>query len=264
MADSANGWRGARGWGLDLAFAVAVGFCFGLIGPFGTFVEAPLPFRLVYWTALFAVGALIYGLAIRAALALGGRWRIPSIGWLLLLTALASAPMSLISYAVATHFWPALEAMSPFGWYSQSAAVSIPLVGVYGALTRRLWPLRRPLRHAQGAGRLPDPLKRGVICLQMEDHYVRVHTRAGSELVLLSMREAMAQLGARDGERVHRSWWVAREAVTDVVVDGRNLRLRLVGGLEAPVSRSQVGRLRSLGWLGGVDIEALEPTDEIA
>jgi hypothetical protein len=255
MAESATVWRGARGWGVDLAFAVAVGLCFGLIGPFGTFVEARLAFRLVYWPALFAVGALIYGLAIRAAVALDGRWRLPGVAWLLLLTAAASVPMSLVAYAVATHFWPVLKAIGPLGWYSQSAAVSIPLVGVYATLTRRLLPLRPPPLQPVRASQIPDRLMRGVICLQMEDHYVRVHTPSGSELVLVSMREAMAQLAGRPGERVHRSWWVARDAVTEVVADGRNLRLRLVGGLEAPVSRSQVGRLRALGWLADADAE---------
>jgi|GEM_PF-5137569 len=34
-----------------------------------------------------------------------------------------------------------------------------------------------------------------------------------------------------------------------VVEDGRKLRLRLAGGLEAPVSRARIGALREEGWL---------------
>jgi len=100
---------------------------------------------------------------------------------------------------------------------------------------------------------LPDRLRRADVCLQTEDHYVRVHTRGGSELMLISMRDAVASLEGVAGERIHRSWWVVRNAVTQMVADGRNLRLRLVNGLDAPISRSQVGRLRAAGWLGGAD-----------
>ncbi|HEX3408362.1 MAG TPA: LytTR family DNA-binding domain-containing protein [Caulobacteraceae bacterium] len=251
-------WTGWRGWTRDLAFAAAVGLCLGLIGPFGTYLS-PLPFRLVYWTGLLCAGMPLYGLAIRAALWSGRRSGVPAAVWLLAFSFVGSAPMSALSAVVATHFWPPLKVITALEWYGQSLALSLPLVMVWGVLTRRMAPFARPTPQKEDTvrpGELPERLTRGLICLQMEDHYVRVHTRSGSELVLLSMREAMAQLGARRGERVHRSWWVAREAVIEAVSDGRNLRLRLVGGLEAPVSRTQVGRLRALGWFGGPDDEA--------
>ena len=257
MAALPQQWTGWRGWARDWAFATAVGLCLGLIGPFATYLS-PLPFRLVYWTVLLWVGMSFYGLAIRAALWAAGRGRVPAALWLAAFSLVASGPMSALSSVVATHFWPYLKAMSVLGWYGQSVALSLPLVMTWGVLSRRMAPFARRPTEPAGAeppGTLPERLTRGLICLQMEDHYVRVHTRSGSELVLLSMREAMAQLGARHGERVHRSWWVARDAVTEVVADGRNLRLRLVGGLEAPVSRSQVGRLRALGWLGDAGAE---------
>ena len=59
----------------------------------------------------------------------------------------------------------------------------------------------------------------------------------------------MAGLKDVDGAQTHRSWWVARGGVLGVVEDGRNMRLRLAGGLEAPVSRARVGALREEGWL---------------
>jgi hypothetical protein len=257
MAVLPQQWTGWRGWARDWVFSTVVGLCLGLIGPFATYLS-PLPFRLAYWTGLLWAGMTFYGLAIRAALWAARRGRVPAALWLAAFSLVASGPMSALSALVATHFWPYLKAMSPLEWYGQSVALSLPLVMTWGVLTRRMAPFARPAPRpasAEPAGSFPERLSRGLICLQMEDHYVRVHTRSGSELVLLSMREAMAQLGARNGERVHRSWWVARDAVTDVVTDGRNLRLRLVGGLEAPISRSQVGRLRALGWLGDVGVE---------
>jgi hypothetical protein len=266
MGETRGRWDGWRGWALDLAFATALGGCLGLIGPFGTFVEAGPAFRIVYWIGVLWIGLAIYGLAIRAAVRLDGRWRVPGAAWLLLLILVASVPMSLIASQIASRLWPPLRAMSAFGWYSQSAALSTPVVMIWGVLTRRLAPFGRGGAPSEAGptpiAALPDRLRRAVVCLQMEDHYVRAHTRTGSELVLISMREAVASLKGVAGERVHRSWWVERNAVTEVVADGRNLRLRLVNGLEAPISRSQVGRLRAAGWLDGADRSA-DAADQI-
>jgi DNA-binding LytR/AlgR family response regulator len=41
---------------------------------------------------------------------------------------------------------------------------------------------------------------------------------------------------------------VARAAVVGAVENGRNLSLRLKGGLTAPVSRARVAPLRAEGW----------------
>ncbi|MBL7599110.1 LytTR family transcriptional regulator, partial [Escherichia coli] len=45
-----------------------------------------------------------------------------------------------------------------------------------------------------------------------------------------------------------RSWWVARAAVQGVRREGRNIRLQLIGGIEAPVARAQVPALEAQGW----------------
>ena len=86
--------------------------------------------------------------------------------------------------------------------------------------------------------RLPAAIGHDVIALQAEDHYVRVHTRHGNALVLGSLSEAAADLerSGIEGQRTHRSWWVANGAVTAQHKRGRQLYLQLVNGIEAPVS----------------------------
>ncbi len=96
---------------------------------------------------------------------------------------------------------------------------------------------------------LPPELGSEVTALEMEDHYVRVHTMLGSHLVLMRLRDAMAHVAELEGRQVHRSWWVARLAVEDVKREGRNVRLILAGGVEAPVSRAQVSELKTAGWI---------------
>jgi DNA-binding LytR/AlgR family response regulator len=83
----------------------------------------------------------------------------------------------------------------------------------------------------------------------MEDHYVRAHTRLGSALILIPLRQAVEELGGLPGLRIHRSWWVARHAVVGSMQDGRNVRLRLANGLFAPVSRGSVAAARAFGLL---------------
>jgi len=98
--------------------------------------------------------------------------------------------------------------------------------------------------------RIPPRLGRELLALEMEDHYVRVHTMAGSDLVLMRLRDAIAALSGIDGLQVHRSHWVAATAVAAVErkPDGK-LVLRLTNGLCVPVSRSHAAAVRAAGWV---------------
>lgn len=97
--------------------------------------------------------------------------------------------------------------------------------------------------------RLPIGHRDGLIAVESEDRYVRVHNRAGSTLVLLRLADAVAELEGIDGLRIHRSWWVARDAVAEVLRRDRAISLRLVNGIEAPVARNAVPALWTAGWL---------------
>ncbi len=85
--------------------------------------------------------------------------------------------------------------------------------------------------------RLPVNLRGRMIALEMEDHYARVHTDRGSGLVLLRLGDAIAESAPTAGRRVHRSWWVADDAIQHCERVGRVGRLRLSNGLSAPVSQ---------------------------
>jgi DNA-binding LytR/AlgR family response regulator len=85
--------------------------------------------------------------------------------------------------------------------------------------------------------------------LQAEDHYVRVHTTAGSDLILIRLSDAAAEMAPVTGARTHRSWWVNRSAVETVSRRNGNVVLVLNNGLEVPVGRSYASELREAGWL---------------
>ncbi len=84
--------------------------------------------------------------------------------------------------------------------------------------------------------------------MEAEDHYLRLHTSRGSDLILLRLADALDELDGIEGARVHRSWWVARDAVQAAVRDDGRTSLRLKGDILAPVSRTYVKALRAEGW----------------
>ncbi len=84
--------------------------------------------------------------------------------------------------------------------------------------------------------RLPAHIRADIICLQVEDHYVRVHSRLSSAMVLIRFSDALRGVDHIAGSQVHRSWWVATAAVEGLRRTGRTAQLTLCNGLAVPVS----------------------------
>ncbi|TBR25014.1 MAG: LytTR family transcriptional regulator, partial [Reyranella sp.] len=97
--------------------------------------------------------------------------------------------------------------------------------------------------------RVPPALGRDLLALEMEDHYLRIHTTLGSDLVLMRLRDALAELGAERGQQVHRSWWVAEGAVASVDRSTGRLILILRNGLRVPVSKTYRDSVKEAGWV---------------
>ena len=108
-----------------------------------------------------------------------------------------------------------------------------------------------PLPEAERDFRLRLSAKRRgarLIAIEAEDHYVRVHTDTGSELVTMRFSDALEELARAYGYRVHRSWWVIGAAIEGVRWTRAGGEVRLTGGIVAPVSRAYVAGLKSAGW----------------
>jgi DNA-binding LytR/AlgR family response regulator len=97
--------------------------------------------------------------------------------------------------------------------------------------------------------RLPAKLKGAKLyAVEAEDHYLRLHTSLGQDLILMRLSDAISELEGLEGAQTHRSWWVAKDAVQDVErADGR-ATLTLRDGAEVPVSRGFARELRAAGW----------------
>ncbi|HEY1752276.1 MAG TPA: LytTR family DNA-binding domain-containing protein [Caulobacteraceae bacterium] len=97
--------------------------------------------------------------------------------------------------------------------------------------------------------RLPAKLAGAeLFAVEAEDHYLRLHTSQGQDLILMRLGDAIDELEGLEGAQTHRSWWVAKAAVASAEkLDGRAV-LTLKDGAEVPVSRGFAKALRSAGW----------------
>jgi len=267
-----------REWAIDLAIVTAIGVFLGLIGPFGSFYGGPAELRIAYWVANLWAGFIVMSVCVRLSLRLAIRMDLPA--WFALAAGVAAGalPLAVLVDFFSAWVWPPNHGRltAPVIQYSQVLVLSEPFAFGYYFLADRGWrgavararamartqapaaspdaaPGTAPAAPVYAAflDRLPARLGRHLLCLQMEDHFVRAHTPKGSDLILISLKDAMAELGDADGLQVHRSWWVARSAVEGSALHGRNLTLRLTNGLDAPVSRASVAKLRARGWLDG-------------
>lgn len=223
----------------------------GLIGPFSTYsYMAPLP-RLAYWTAVVigtsATGTLVAGfveallkprLPVWLAAALAGAAAGPVIALLVLLINIGSfgtgvTPIDVLTLAVyCTLISSAVTILSAVFAPRAKAGVSVPAVDQPALLDR-----------------LPRHMRGALLHIAVSDHYVDVTTDKGTALVLMRLSDAIRETGPTQGLQVHRSHWVALDAVRRGLRQKGKPVLELRDGKLVPVSRTYLDAVRQAGLL---------------
>jgi hypothetical protein len=240
-------WRRAA---VELLLLVALGLLMAVLGPYRS-LEIPAMLRTVYWL-LAIVGGGAIGIAVDIAI---GKW-IRGF-WLRLF-----AVTILMTPAVTLFVWflnrallgaKAVPFLPTLAW--QVFVIAFLVMAMRAFAWRRVVETRTvvvpPLPEAERAFRLRLSAKRRaarLIAVEAEDHYVRVHTDQGSELLTMRFSDALAELAQAHGYRLHRSWWAAADAVEGVRWQRGKGEARLIGGLTAPVSRAFAAGLKEAGW----------------
>jgi hypothetical protein len=248
----ARAWMAESWKGLLVAGAAGVFMAFVAAFDMG---EVPFLRRLAYWVPVMMAGSLLgHGAARLVA-------RQPRIGesriamWAAI-TTLMAFPATLVVWAITEvvfHDQRLDVATLPY-----FAGAVLPVSAAMTAIMI-LVNMPGPATHAPGPGapaaavkfaqRLTPKIKGGAIwAVEADDHYLRVHTSKGSDLVLMRLADALGELEGLEGAQVHRSWWVAKEGVAEVKRDGQRVTLVLRNGASAPVSRPNVKALREAGW----------------
>lgn len=238
----------------ELALLTAMGLIVGVLGPFGT-AEVPLLMRHLFWLICIVGGGLI-GVTTDALLArrLTRPWRrlpvtvaamTPAVTLLVMAVGAAMFGQQRRLIEVALLLWQvfvvslAVMTARALVWREPKRLVEVrtivapPLPEAEAAFRRRLTARRRLAR---------------LIAVEAYDHYLRVHTDAGEELVTARFADALDELAGAHGLRIHRSWWVAGDAIEGVTWRRGAGEARLAGGLTAPVSRSYATTVREAGW----------------
>jgi DNA-binding LytR/AlgR family response regulator len=65
----------------------------------------------------------------------------------------------------------------------------------------------------------------------------------------MRLSDAADELEGLEGAQVHRSWWVARDAIVEARRGDGRATLTLKDGSEVPVSRTYARQLRARGWI---------------
>lgn len=237
----------------SLTVAAAAALVLTISGAFNTGDE-PFQKRLIYWLVVMAAGSL-WGQMCQRFLA---RWMVlDGRPWLhiLALTVAVAVPMSLFVWAATGLFFHG--EMYPL---SELLLLIVPVVTVTAAIctlivflgqatpihTHASADTAKPARFLE---RLPARLRGSrLIAVEAEDHYLRVHTDRGSDLILMRLSDALTELEGLEGAQTHRSWWVAKDAVQSASRGDGRATLALDGGLTAPVSRRYARALREAGW----------------
>jgi hypothetical protein len=97
--------------------------------------------------------------------------------------------------------------------------------------------------------RLPLDKRAAMVALSVEDHYVRIGTTKGEEMLLMRLSDAIKETGDTRGLQVHRAHWVALDQVTAARRKGDGAILSMQTGPDIPVSRANMPAIREAGLL---------------
>lgn len=252
------------------AAILTISLVLAVTGPFGTYGELALLPRLAYWFAIalttFLAGFSAVGLLLRLLPAGIG----PHPFRIALAGVTAGLPVTAIVVALNRSIFddPAAATGGVAILFVNCSLIAAAVTYLFGladtrpggeadAPQQRETPAAempgdgeatsRPDRRPRLLDRLPPGLRGRLAYLSMQDHYVDVHTDKGNTLVLMRLADAIGETAGVAGIRIHRSHWVAFEAVTGSRREKGKLFLQMTDGALLPVSRSFVAAVREAG-----------------
>ncbi len=265
-----------RKLGVEIFLMLVIGLVLGLFGPFGTFGMSPAV-RIAFWMIYVLLGYAIFRPMIILGKWMSESYAIPQIIGVGLALVVAAAPMTFMIALLFSDFdvrrtlhYEGLGTLYFDVWligFLINAFTSLTMARTDSVSTPEPTPapppkvdsapleppaLPEPIVPPIRIPRLEDRLPQGfgaVHALKSEDHYVRVFGEGRTTLLLMRLRDAIAELGEVEGHQVHRSWWIAKSGLAEVSRQGREAVIRLHDGTQAPVSREAMARLRAAGWV---------------
>lgn len=230
---------------------LALGVLLGFAAPFGSHPPLSAPVRYAFWISMvfagyfaaFAAGKLVPEKVVSRP---GVRVGAVAVASALPLTFVAAWVIPIIRPG---HLYQPLQLPGLF-----AAVAAVQLAIVFTLLRQPSAPVpQSSARRKDTAGsfppallaRLPHRLGDQIVALEAEDHYLRVHTTIGSDLVLMRLSDAVAAIEPDLGLQVHRSWWVAQDAICEFMSADQRSHLKLRNGLLVPIGRTYSAAVRA-------------------
>ena len=238
-----------RGWLRGLAVTALAALFMAWVGAFDS-GQTPLASRLAYWLALMLLG-YVWG-------AWFTRWFFRRVGearplWFRVISAavLLAIPFSGVVWFVSGRVFHSHIPFSALPRLLASViAVALVMVTLNVLIARQSHDATERVAPPKFLERLPPRLRGAEIwAVEAEDHYLRLHTSKGQDLILMRLADAVAELEGIEGAQVHRSWWIARDGIADARRGDGRATLTLKDGALAPVSRTYAAELRERGWI---------------
>lgn len=230
---------------------VTAGIIFVLfwLGPFSTGEDLPPLQRLLYWSVAVLGNAIVAATIIRAFM----RWA-SSQGYQPVIGVVAGSLISALPgtaniFVLEYLFRDLLRTEQLVTLYIDVAIVTLfisLIFMLFGKSRRNTKPMAGKKDDSAFVAELTGG--RPLLHLEIQDHYLQVHTENGARTVLMRLRDAIRQLDPERGIQVHRSHWVSHHAVRHVERNNGRVILHLVDGNIIPVSRSFLKSVRQAKW----------------
>jgi DNA-binding LytR/AlgR family response regulator len=237
-----------------LASMAVIAGILGFSGPFGTFEYLPTGPRIAYWAVVVAATyAIGFFVATTAGRLLRARLQKPA-GRIVILGLLIGPPITL-AVVVINGLTFGFGGFQPIDWLTLLIYCTIVAMGV-NAISEIVSVSLRPAAGAAAAAapksppildRVPLPRRGKLLALSVADHYVEVKTDRGKTLVLIRLSDAIRESDGVAGIQIHRSHWVALDAVKRVAKASGKVSVELANGEMLPVSRGFMTAARDAG-----------------
>jgi hypothetical protein len=243
------------------AAIVGVAVLLGLVGPFSTFDSLALAPRFAYWLVI-AVSTYLTGVATVdfCAYWLLARWSLPAPLIYTICGAAGGVPITLVVILINQLVYGQHGiALGHLELLFYCMAISATVSGLVAMFTAPYETAETDGEGVDGQSsatvnqrprilqRLPHGLRGELSHMTMRDHYVDIRTDRGGTLVLMRLADAIAETSGVDGLQIHRSHWVAKNAVQGAVRKEGRLFLRMRDGTLLPISRSCLLAVRRAG-----------------
>lgn len=220
-----------------------------------------LPFRIFYWISIISTGVIAGFISLPVVI--NGRFAHSSIMIkILVLSALCSIPVPISIAAFSGGLvgdwpllnWPIQYLLAFITSLIISTCMYMYLV-VTGGLPSSLAAKNQKKTDqasliSQFMQRLPIKYHLAELyAVSSEDHYVKVHTSEGQELILMRLSDALKELSNVDGIQTHRSWWVARTGISESIKKNGKYSLLLKSNAEAPIARSYINIAKTENYI---------------